>query len=171
MSHRRYSLWLMPDVAARERFAALIAMLSTRFGTLPFEPHVTLLGALAGDETDLRRRTRTLARELVPFEVRLLEAKGLDEFYRCLFVEAALGRGLPHAYAAACRIFEQALAPDYYPHLSLIYGNLTVAQKTAVLGEIDRMFDEHVRLEVVALYETGGAQWRCVERSRLGATG
>ncbi len=43
----RYSLWLLLPREAHERFQALIARLSARFGTPVFEPHITLLGSVA----------------------------------------------------------------------------------------------------------------------------
>jgi 2'-5' RNA ligase len=166
----RYSLWLLLPRPAQERFQALIATLSARLGTPAFEPHITLLGGLTGAEEDLRQRTRALACAIKSFEVRLLEAAWLDEYYRCLFVEVALSRALHAAHEAAGRHFDRRLDAGFYPHLSLVYGNLEEKEKEAILDDIGRYFDESIHIENLALYDTGGQPpvWRCVERRRLG---
>lgn len=166
-SHR-YTLWLLLPREAHERYQALIAMLSARLGTFLFEPHITLLGGLAGNDEDLRRRTRALAGVTGPFEVRLLKAAWFDEFYRCLFVEVARSRVLQQAHDAAREAFDQTADMEFYPHLSLVYGDLTEQEKENIADEIGRHFDETIRLEELALYETSGPVWQCVERRRLG---
>lgn len=167
----RYSLWLLLTREAQERFQALIARLSAWFGTPAFVPHVTLLGGLTGTEEDLRRRTRALAGAIGPFEVRLLEIAWLDEYYRCLFVEVALSRALLEAHETAGKVFDRRLETGFYPHLSLVYGDLKENEKEIVADEIGRYFDESLPIEELALYDTSGATpptWRCVERCRLG---
>lgn len=170
-SASRFTLWFILPGDARTRYRALIMRLSAQFGTPAFEPHITLLGGLTGDEEALRRRTRELAAAIGPFEARLLEAKWLDEYYRCLFVEVALSRALLDAHEAARKVFDQRLEGGFYPHLSLVYGDLKAPEKEAIVEEIGGYFDESVRIEELALYDTGGGTpptWRCVERRRLG---
>ncbi len=164
----RFSLWLLLPREVHERFQALIAKLSARLGTPLFEPHITLLGGLTGTEKDLRRRTRALAAAIESFEIRLLAAAGLDEYYRCLFVEVALSRALHAAREAARQVFDQRLDADFYPHLSFVYGNLEEKEKEKILDDIGRHFDENLRVVELGLYDTSGPVWRCVERRRLG---
>lgn len=165
----RFSLWLLLPREAHERFQALIANLSARLGTPVFEPHITLLGGLAGSEEELRQRMRTLAAATEPFEVWLLEAACLDEYYRCLFVKIALTRTLQEAQAAARQVFDQRWEAGFYPHLSLVYGELAQPEKEKILDDIGRYFNESFRIEELALYDTSSKDWRCVERCRLGS--
>jgi len=167
---RRFSLWLLLPREAHERFQALIAELSARLGTPRFEPHITLLGGLTGSEEALRRQTRALAAAIEPFEVRLLEAAGLNEYYRCLFVELALSGALQDTHEAARQVFDQRLDAGFYPHLSLVYGNLEEKKKENILDDIGRHFDENLHIEELGLYDTSSPVWRCVERRRLVGT-
>lgn len=166
----RFSLWLFLPQEAHERFQALIARLSARLGTPTFEPHITLIGSLTGAEEDLRRRTHALATAIKAFEVRLLKATWRDEYYRCLFVEVARSRALQVAHEAAGQQFDRRPDADFYPHLSLVYGDLEQKNKEEILDDIGRSFDESIRVEYLVLYETSGPPpaWRCVERARLG---
>lgn len=164
------SLWLLLPQEVHARFQALITRLSVRLGTPAFGPHITLLGGLTGTEEDLCRRTRVLAGALRSFEVRLLEAAWLDEYYRCLFVEVAPSRALSAAHEAAGRHFDQQPDARFYPHLSLVYGKLGQKEKMQILDDIGKTFDESVRIEHIALYDTSGppSEWRCVTRVELG---
>lgn len=166
----RFSLWLLLSREKQERFQALIARLSARLGTPAFEPHITLLGGLTGMEEDLRRRTHALATAIEAFEVRLVKATWRDEYYRCLFVEVARSRALQAAHEAARQQFDRRLDAGFYPHLSLVYGDLDEKKKAEILDDIGRSFDESIRIEDLALYETSGLPpaWRCVERAGLG---
>lgn len=170
-SASRFSLWFILPGDARVRYRALIERLSARLGTPVFEPHITLLGGLTGEEEGLRQRTRALAGAIGSFEARLLEAKWLDEYYRCLFVEVALSRALLDAHETARKVFDQRLEGGFYPHLSLVYGDLKAPVKETIVEEIGRYFDESICIEELALYDTSGgtpSTWRCVERRRLG---
>jgi 2'-5' RNA ligase len=170
MQTPHFSLWFLLPREAHERFQALIARLSARLGTPLFEPHITLLGGLTGSGEVLRRQTRALAAAIEPFEVRLREAAGLDEYYRCLFVEISPSRALQDARVAAGHVLDQRLNADFSPHLSLVYGNLEETEKENILDGIGRDFDENLRIEELGLYDTSGPVWRCVERCRLGAS-
>jgi 2'-5' RNA ligase len=164
----RFALWLLLPREAQARFQVLISRLSERLGTPVFEPHITLLGGLGGSGKELCARTRALAGAIEPLEVRLQEAICLDEYYRCLFVEVAPSRALHDAHAAARQVFDQRSNAGFYPHLSLVYGDLEEKEKATILNEIGRHFDESIRIEKLALYDTSGPVWRCVERVGLG---
>lgn len=170
MSAKHYSLWLLLPGEVRSRYAALIETLSRRHDTPRFEPHVTLLGDLRGEEQELGALTRDLARRLEPFEMRLLDAGYLDEYYRCLFVLAAHSRPLLHAHDEARRQFCRRLEPDFMPHLSLMYGLLGEEDKKKILEQIGRYFDDRFRVQELGLYAIEGTpeQWRCVVRAALG---
>lgn len=165
-----FSLWLALPAAARERFQALIARLAARLDTPVFPPHVTLLGGLSGEEPDLCRRAARLARELQPFDVRLLGLAWRDEYYRCLFVEVAPSRALRDAFDAAQGVFGRREPGAFYPHLSLVYGDLGEPEKQTVADDIGGYFDETLRIRELVLYDTSGPPpaWRCVERHSLG---
>ena len=165
-----FSLWLPLPSPAQERFQALVTQLAVRLGTPVFVPHITLLSGLAGEEDDLRSRAARLARELQPFDVRLLGLAWRDEFYRCLFVEAAASRALLEAHAVAAKIFERRVETGFYPHLSLVSGDLKQQEKETLADEIGRYFDEHLRIGELVLYDTAGAppDWRCRARLALG---
>jgi 2'-5' RNA ligase len=169
----RYALWLLLPGEARERYAALIELLARQYATPRFEPHITLLGDLTGEEAALAEQTRALARELEPFELRLLEAGYEDETYRCLYIYTAVSRALEYARERARERFGRRIETGFVPHLSLVYGALDEDEKERILDRIGRYFDETVTIREIALYAIEGRpeQWRSVVRVPLGGSG
>src|SRR5688500_3142229 len=83
----RFSLWLMPPPAARERYANLIDRLAARLGTPRCEPHITL-GGCDGTEAQAVARATALAARLAPVAVRLGPLETTEQYFRCLYVRA-----------------------------------------------------------------------------------
>ena len=166
-----FSLWLMPPPAVRDRFYPLIVELSRRLGTPAFEPHLTLALTPATVEAEVVARIAPLAANLAPLSIRLMEVDMTSDYFRCLFVRAALTPPLQRAYHAACRALAQPPG-DFMPHLSLVYGDLPIAEKERVIADIGRRFDLHFTVERVALYTTAGPPpaWRCVADFALTGT-
>lgn len=164
----RLSLWMMPPPAVRARFHALIAELSRRVGTPPFEPHLTLSGIDAATETAAIRPIAALAARLPPLAIRLTDVGTTPAYFRCVFVRAEHTPVLDRAYHAARRALGQAPG-EFMPHLSLIYGELTPATKERLIAEIGNRFDTTFIVERLALYDTAGPPptWRCIADFRL----
>jgi 2'-5' RNA ligase len=124
-------VWLVPEGDVRQRLAAAIAELGRRHGTPSFEPHVTLLGGIAGGEAEVLRRGALLAASLRPLAVRLVALRRSDEYFRRVFLEA---EGSPELLAAHERASDLLGARDrapFLPHLSLVYGRLAAEDASA----------------------------------------
>lgn len=163
-----FSLWMMPPPAIGDRFRALIAELSRRSGTPAFEPHLTLAGVEAPTVAAACARAAPLAAALARIPVRLSEIGMTDEYFRCLFIRAALTPPLTHAYHIACATLDQTPGA-FMPHLSLIYGELAPAAKNEIAASLGGRFELEFTVERLALYTTAGPppDWRCVCDFRL----
>lgn len=166
----RFSLWMMPPLAVRARFQALIAELSRRVDTPPFEPHLTLASVDAATEAAAIQPVAALAAHLPPLAIRLTEVGTTLEYFRCLFVRAEPTPALDRAYQTACRALGQTPG-EFMPHLSLVYGELTPETKERIIADIGNRFDTTFTVERLALYDTAGPppDWRCIADFRLSA--
>jgi 2'-5' RNA ligase len=162
---------MLPD-DLHARMAQTIGELARQHGAPHFEPHITLLSSISGDESELIARAAGLARGLAPFETQLTEAGYLDEYYRCLFVRVELVPALVRAREMAQQGFYSARAAQaFVPHVSLMYANLPASKKDEILDAIGRRFDLTARIERLALYCADGTpeEWRRVASFALGA--
>lgn len=159
----RYSLWLLPPEPMRAHLGALIQRLSERFRTPAFEPHLTLAGTAAEHDEDVTRRVEKFAASQTPIPVLLTDIAYTDEYFRCLYLRAAPNPALAAAHRRAAAALGSA-ADDFMPHLSLVYGLLTGADKERLVVELGRVWDISFTVGRLAVYAVDGRPdaWRRV---------
>ena len=163
---RDYSLWLLPPPRERAAWRALIRRLADAFDAPAFEPHVTLLGGIAGPRRQVLAAAREWAASIAPPTARPRGLAHLDEYYRCVFVELEKTPELLAARRRAKTIFDRA-GSDYMPHLSLLYGRFDAATKRRAIAAVADPFDTPFTLSSAALVamDVGGtpADWEVTE--------
>lgn len=165
----RYVLWFSPAGAMRARLRRLIKRLAAHYGTEAFIPHVTLLSGLAGARDDILARSGLLADRMPPFAIRLTRADMHDYFFEALFIHARHSPALTRANRLARSVFAKPGGKKFMPHLSLLYGDLPVAAKEAILDRIGRRFDLAFEVRHVELWAIRGRPnaWKRVKRLPL----
>lgn len=136
---KEYSLWLISTGATQKQLQRLIKRLSREYCTVPFEPHVTLLGGIREPRELVIRKTAKLTRLIGQFEIKLARLNYRNKFFQCLFVKANKTPELVRARRIAEKFFRQKKSA-YMPHLSLIYGLLPVKTKEKIISKIGRNF-------------------------------
>ncbi len=154
-SSASYSLWLRPFGEVAIELKKHINKLSSQFNTPGFEPHVTLLGGLDAHETRLIQLTDTLAHALAPFTIQLEETGFGDQYFQSLFIRAKKSDPLISAHNLAIKMFGYENAGEYIPHLSLLYGELSVKKKSKILNTMGRNFNLQFDVHNVLLIKTG----------------
>lgn len=153
-ARERYSLWFMPRGEVCHLLSGIIARLSDRLGAPEFSPHVTLLGGCVGERRELIRRSAAVAAVLQPFTIFLKAIGFRDEYFRCLFVHAALTGPLRKAYHAARQTLGRGHEPAYMPHLSLLYGNFPPNLKEELTASLGQRLDVQFKVRSLHLYRT-----------------
>jgi hypothetical protein len=117
------------------------------------------------------RKSAQVAAALRPFVIRLGQIDFLDEYYRCLFVRAALTEPLRRARRVALQTMGEVgahghapLRAGYMPHLSLLYGNLDRSIKEGLIAELGPRLDLEFKARNLHLHLTHGdpRYWRHV---------
>ncbi|MYA27836.1 MAG: 2'-5' RNA ligase family protein [Nitrospira sp. SB0666_bin_27] len=128
-----FHLWIVPTGEVYDRLAGVIADLSARHHGPAFDPHLTLLGRLEGEEEVLVDRTRQFARALHPFDVRLKEPGYEAQYFRCLFLPAEPSPPLLQVHQRATQIFNAQPTSPFDPHVSLLYGLFPESLKQEII--------------------------------------
>jgi len=168
---RTYFLWLEPSGTAHERLAETIGHLSREHGGPLFDPHVTLLGDLAGEETELSRRTGELARALPPIDLTLAGPAYQNQYFRCVFMRVKETPSLLEAHTLARQVFTKEDAPPYMPHVSLLYGVYPTSLKERIVATVPASLNLRFTASAVTLLRAEGTNpndWHRVQTSRLG---
>jgi len=155
-----YAIWLMPGGQTKRHLTQRIHALSRRFSSPRFEPHVTLISGITRPEQEALSQSAALARRLQPFKIRLAQVGFLDEYFRCLFLRVIPTDALRGAHQMAREVFGLTRQPAYMPHLSLLYGKLSMDTKKrfALRPSIDASF----QVSRIHLYSVDGppANWQ-----------
>jgi 2'-5' RNA ligase len=119
-----FAIWLIPSEPIRGRLAGEVHRLAIRLGTVPFDPHLTLVGGLRSPEADVVSAAGILAASVLPVGFEMGRAGGLPEIFRALYVEVEPSAGLLAARRRAVELLPAAEGTDFHPHVSLVYGEL-----------------------------------------------
>ena len=145
-----YFLWLMPPPEIHERFAKIISLLSKKYHTPVFNPHITLLKGIQGTEKNIIRKISEFIDilELVP--VSLTKIEYTNTYYMSLYIKVKKTDYLLKAHREAAQLLEQAPEISYTPHLSLLYGDFSKELKEGMIAHIGRDF--HITFDVNKLH-------------------
>jgi len=161
-----FHLWIVPTDEVCDRLAGVIADLGTRYHGPVFDPHLTLLGRLEGEEEVLVDRTHQLARVLHPFEVRLTEPACESHYFRCLFLPAEPSPSILDAHQKATRIFDAQPASAFDPHVSLLYGEFPETVKQEIINALPPDLPNSFlasRLHLIRAGSTNPQDWQVAE--------
>ncbi len=164
-----YSLWLLPSGKAKQRLAKTIGSLSRDPGGPRFDPHLTLLGGLDGEEEAFIDATRRLAATLHPVTLHLRGIEFGDEYYRCLYFRVGESDELTAAHREALRFFGKKKDPSFMPHVSLFYGTLEEPHRRDLRSRLSRTFDLDCPADRLCLVATGGGppSWTVVREIKV----
>ena len=158
-----FHLWLVPTGAVYDRLAGVIADLSVRYDGPAFDPHLTLLGRLEGEEASLVDRTHQLARALQPFEVRLKEPGYEEQYFRCLFLPAEPSSPFLEAHRQTTQIFDAQPTSAFDPHVSLLYGMFPENLKREIINALPADLPGTLllsRLQLIRAGSTNPQDWQ-----------
>ena len=169
-----HSLWLMPSGDAYNRLNSIMAGLSRKHNSPFFEPHITLMGELQGPKQEVISGTARLAEKTGPFTARLGRVGYLNEYFRCLFIQAEKTGELMKANLAAREEFGRQADPEFFPHMSLVYGDFPEKAKQGMIRETGKEIDMSLNIESIHIFSTRGGpdRWyRVREFPLIGSSG
>ena len=132
----QYHLWLTSEGEGRDQLAEVIAQLSLRFKSPSFEPHITLLSGIKGEEHVVCEQAKVLARSIKPFSVNFLEIGYEEEYFRCLYLHVEKTSDILNAQQRASILCEKILPAVYRPHVSLLYGIVPLEVKRDIIRSL-----------------------------------
>lgn len=168
----RCSLWLVPPdgSAAHDRLESLIARYTDRYGeTVPFDPHVTVVGSMARGEETARTAAASVASDHGPVDISLVRPHCSTTHFQCVFLLADPHTALLSLHKDAAAAFDHD--PGLYvPHLSLVYGDIPVAVRYRLVQGFDAdALPLTFTADRLRLVDTTGpvADWRTLDEHDL----
>ncbi len=164
MIAKGYSLWLMPEGEEFAKSSSLISILANQYDTQSFDPHVTLLGEIIGEEKDIIQRTENLVRHSERFTVAFETISFESYYFRALFIKVKPHDILFSLHLKAKNLFHKQDSISYMPHMSLLYGNLLSSEKEKIIKKISIPFSSFP-VNTISLYKTTGEpkEWYSIQ--------
>ncbi|KAJ3214380.1 hypothetical protein HDU67_001713 [Dinochytrium kinnereticum] len=132
-----YSLWIgaPKESIIGQQLVDVVNEFGDRLGTPKWQPHITLLGQVTDPYPQLEKKLQSLCQNIKPFKVLLTDIVTRDLFFQCVMAKVEEASELMDFNRMVAEIFPR---PDsiYWPHLSLVYGDLTADLKASVQEEI-----------------------------------
>jgi 2'-5' RNA ligase len=167
------SCWLLASADHEARLIDEIEGLAARHGTPVFHPHLTILGDVPRDPSELAPALRGLAASVPAFSAPVTDIVLSDAFFRSYYAAFPPVPELLRLRELAGELFEMEPGP-FVPHVSLLYGPVEPVAKAASRVETAaRHAGRVVRFDRIALTNSANevpiADWRCVDIVALGA--
>lgn len=167
-----YSVWLVPDrgTTAYQQLEKTIEEYAQLYeDASEFEPHITVVGSIQGDESVLEGGIRDLAEGQDRFDVRFTRVQCSTTRHQCVFLMVKPTVELLSLHREAVAVFD--VDPGMYvPHLSLIYSDMSIEERLEVVESLNTSaFPSTVQIGEVALVKTTGTvpEWETVARYHL----
>jgi len=162
-----YSVWLVPDRDSKthHRLQEVITDCAEAHEDAPeFDPHITLVGGINGEEASLADTTRRLASRCGPLSVSFARVHCSTTRYQCVFLLVEPTMELLSLHQTASQAFGMAEGM-YVPHLSLVYSDMSVQDRFETVAAIQaESLPETVKLSTIELVNTSGevSEWESV---------
>ncbi|KNC99619.1 uncharacterized protein SPPG_05005 [Spizellomyces punctatus DAOM BR117] len=168
-----YSLWLCPsEPTVQSYLKKVIDTFSDRLDTPKWNPHITLLGGINTSKEDVIALTRKVADAGANFNVTLSDIATKDLYYQCVMAVPHPSDPLIELNTTARKVFEKEDQPLFWPHLSLIYGDLDKELKREIAEEVKKEFNvvgQIVDVKSIQIWSTTGSpeKWEFIAETPL----
>jgi len=180
-----YSLWLCPSNGDDDKILSkVISDAATSLDTDPFPPHLSVIAAIHNiDQEQLlhlmdmfeKRLHHNFDNIFVPcLALKDIDCKPL--FFQSVFCHPDVSPSIIAINKLACDVFDRTgngcgYPGAYMPHLSVVYGDLTSAQKEATISTIlsPSLIEKKFNFGSLQLWKTEGlhTEWSCVKKVPL----
>ncbi|KAJ3109816.1 hypothetical protein HDU97_000046 [Phlyctochytrium planicorne] len=157
-----FSLWIGPPSKSSlfHDIKEVVHAYSKKLGTPEWQGHITLLGQVEDPIEDLTARLSDLCKNIKPFTVGLTDIVIKDQFFQCVMAKIEETSELMELNRKVQALFPGDRAP-YWPHLSLVYGDLTQEQRLEVQQELREtkewaIVGSRAEIKVIEIWSTEG---------------
>lgn len=131
-----YSLLTNPPERIFSKLKAKIDELSDKYNGPKFDPHLTILGNIEGELSDIEEKVKTLASGLQTLELELSETSFSTTYFQNVFVRVKSNAALMNLNLKAKELFGME-NNVFMPHVSLLYGDQDMKTREEAVSEIE----------------------------------
>jgi 2'-5' RNA ligase len=130
-----YSLWIPIEGDIESTLYIQIKVLSKKYSTPLFHPHLTILGGIDDDENSVLKKVRQIAENTRQFPLELSNVSISTTYFQCVFVRVKATAELLDLRIRSEEVFKKDVGM-YMPHISLIYSEADMKAREKIASEI-----------------------------------
>jgi 2'-5' RNA ligase len=131
-----YWIFLVPTVSQSVEYNRIIKSLSKKYKTPNIDAHVTVLGMLKTEEKELIKKVGEIAKGFKRIEVEVFGINFSNTVSQCVFAQIKMSPHLLSLYMELSTNLKSSDKSPYFPHMSLIYGNLPLEEKSSIASQV-----------------------------------
>ena len=132
----KFGFWLLPPKEVQAEYKKVIDKYSGRLKTPSFEPHITILGTVKGDREEIIGKVEKIALNISPIEIMISDITISTTYHQCVFARIKPTPSLLDAHLDLKDVLDSTTKGMYVPHMSLIYGDISLKEKNEIAEEI-----------------------------------
>lgn len=134
----KYSIWLIPPEPVYSEIKKIIDSLSNEYGAPKAEPHLTVVGNIEKNLSEVNEKAEELAESACSLELSLGPVSFSTTFFQCVFVRVNSTAELMDLNLTAKKLLNMENTV-FMPHISLLYGDFTMKQREKVASSIGNL--------------------------------
>ncbi len=166
ISQKRYAVWLVPSEPHFSTLQQLIKEIAIEVGSVCFSPHATIVSGIR----KVRENPITLlASRFKPIRICVNHVGMKDVMFRSLYLELDQNEKLMEL-RRQCLLAFSLDTRNWGPHVSLLYGIYSDAQKYGLLEKAKKCIPKSIVFDRLQLWRTDGPvqAWSPVYQTPLG---
>lgn len=177
----RWSFWVIPPSVVKNQLSKIISQINKKYKVLvPNIPHITVKNEVLlykEDKKLVENIFRNVCSNTKPFEMKLQESGHSTESHKPVFISVKRMQSLLDFHNnLAKRLYSFSVKPqrdfkNFKPHLSLAYGNLSIATRLKITKYIiNKIKDYRFIANEAHIVNSGGKpkNWRILKSFKLG---
>ena len=167
-----YSLWLRPIQSQIDELTKIMSDLSHQYRTKPFPPHITLLSNIPVELNTIKQACTKIVDQTQEFDIPLQNIAYSETYYRNFYIQAELTPALTDVYESTKKLLNYTPDEDYLPHVSLLYGKLSIETKEKLNLQLDKNYPKKLICNRLDLYSSSGnvSDWHLIETYSFATT-
>ncbi|KAJ3013627.1 UNVERIFIED_CONTAM: hypothetical protein HDU68_000619 [Siphonaria sp. JEL0065] len=170
------SLWISSPKGSDldQKLNAIVEHFSKKLGTPKWSPHITLLGSIVATPEEAVSKIQDAVKHRGPLKITLTDIVTKNLYFQCVMAKAEESQPLLSLNAFLRTVYPPHQNEPYWPHLSLVYGDLDAETRNSVVEEIKANKDwdivgSVINVHVIEVWNTEGPVdgWKLVGQVQL----
>ncbi|MDH5632087.1 MAG: hypothetical protein OEZ10_03750 [Gammaproteobacteria bacterium] len=146
-----YALWLLPDAGETTVLQLAMDRINEAVPGPQFQPHLTLIERIHGDEDELKQRVVSLAGQMSSFTAEPEKLVHSQSYFRAVYVRLKPSADMLRCRQLGAETFKLRLDKSYQPHISLLYSAMPRYKKLSALDPVHLSLPSDYNLNRLAL--------------------